>query len=1050
LIGVDQPGIDPWVMVATVGKITSGSGYEYLTGSVAGDRHDYYTGAGESAGVWVGSGLDALGLAGEVSPEDMKFLYGMFVDPRSVPLTIDPATGRPRQLVTLGQPLSEARVINQGTGRERVLEQIAALDVTFSPSKSVSVLWAMADAETRQVIIDAHERAVDDGLAYLEANAGHARAGRGGVRRVDTDGFVVAKFRHRTARQTDRSRVGDPQLHTHCAILNRVRCADGKWRTLDGQAIYAHAHAAGALYGARLEELLSERLGVAWVTPGEGERVLMREIVGVPDSVRRRFSSRTDQVTQLADALLAEWRAEHGTDPSRRERQQILERATLRSRLTKTADGVGVDLHERWRAQLTDSEHDEILAALTPTAPANGGRLPAGDALARQVLDALVGQRAWWTRAHLYAEVARRIDTITAEAIELEVERIVGLCTNLEPDADDAYRQPDRTKFTAPSILDAESRVLRAANAPAPFQVTAVTDAMLGDDQVAAVEALCAGDTAVVTVIGPVGSGKTTMLRTVAASYAAAERQVTVLCLSAAAARVVTEETGLAADTIAMWEAGGVRIPRGSLVLVDEASMVPTFTLDKLTRLADAYGCRIGLVGDYAQMGAPEAGGLLRDLAAMDSAVEMTAVRRSREEWERDASKELRTRHDNIATVYADHDRLHGTTTATAQADTVAAWAADTLAGHESIIVVDTNSDAAEVSTTCQQLLADRGRLGEQVGTGRAGCAVRVGDLVQSRQNTAEIRTSTGRRVLNRDTWIITGRTAAGVTARHTRERCTVTFTPDYLDAHVELAYAVTIAGAQGRTTDTAHTIVTPHTQAASLYVGMTRGRIANHAHVIQDGHLHDELGVGHLNPQAAFAAAILRNADGELSAHRVQDRWLAATPEREQTRDLDRRAVAVQQWWDRQLAAMPTASRAALDGQHHHILHRLGQLDPAIVARTVQRAHTATDWTRPDAALRFLGLLNPASRDTANWWSQQFRQLPPDVRRQLAPHTPAILAALADHPAGQWPRLVQRACTCTNWDHDAEQFLAALNSPSAKPQTAASALVRPAHERSR
>jgi len=1039
-------------MVATVGKITSGSGYEYLTGSVAGDRHDYYTGAGESAGVWAGSGLDAVGLAGEVNPEDMKFLYGMFLDPRSVPLTVDATTGRPRQLVTLGQPLGPSRVINQGTGRERVLEQIAALDVTFSPSKSVSVLWAMADAEVRQVIIDAHEQAVDEGLAYLEANAGHARAGRGGVRRVDTDGFIVAKFRHRTARQTDRSRVGDPQLHTHCAILNRVRCVDGKWRTLDGQAIYAHAHATGALYAARLEELLSERLGVAWVTPGEGERVLMREIVGVPDSVRRRFSSRTDQVTQLADALLAEWRAEHGADPSRRERQQILERATLRSRLTKTADGVGVDLHERWRAQVTDSEHDAILAALAPTALANGGRLPAGDVLAGQVLDALVGQRAWWTRTHIYAEVARRIDTITAEAIELEVERIVGLCTNLEPDSDDAYRQPDRTKFTAPSILDAESRVLRAANAPAPFQVPAVTDAMLGDDQVAAVEALCAGDTAVVTVIGPAGSGKTTMLRSVASSYAAAERQVTVLCLSAAAARVVTEETGLAADTIAMWEAGGVQIQRGSLVLVDEASMVPTFTLDKLTRLADPYGCRIGLVGDFAQMGAPEAGGLLRDLAAMDSAVEMTAVRRFREEWERDASKGLRARHDNIASVYADHDRLHGTTAAAAQADAVAAWAADTLAGHESIIVVDTNSDAAEVSAACQQLLADSGRLGGQVGMGRAGCVLRVGDLVQSRQNIAEIRTSTGRRVLNRDTWVITGLTRAGVTARHTRDRCTVTFTTDYLGVHVELAYAVTIAGAQGRTTDTAHTIVTPRTQAAGLYVGMTRGRVANHAHVVQDGHLHDELGVGHLDPDAAFAAAIVRNADGELSAHRVQDRWLAATPEREQTRDLDRRAVAVQQWWDRQLAAMPSATRTALDGQHHHILERLVQLDPTVVARTVQRAHTATDWTRPDAALRFLGLLNPASRDTANWWSQQLRQLPPDVRRQLAPHTPAILAALADQPAGQWPRLVHQARTRTNWDHEdaVAQFLVALNSPSAKPETAASALVRPAHERSR
>lgn len=953
-------------MVATVGKITSGSGYEYLTGSVARDRHDYYTGAGESPGVWAGRGLDALGLVGEVDPDDMKFLYGMFVDPQSVPMRIDPSTGRPRQLVTLGQPLAAPRVTNQGTGRERVLEQVAAMDVTFSPSKSVSALWALADEPTRQVIVAAHEEAVDEGIAYLEANAGHARAGRGGVRRVDTDGFVVAKFRHRTARQTDRGRVGDPQLHTHCAILNRVRCADGRWRTLDGQAIYAHAHAAGAFYGSRLEELLTQRLGVAWATPASAQRVLMREIESMPESVRRRFSSRHLQVRDLTDELLDEWRSVHGREPTRRERGELVEQAVVRSRLSKSADGVGVDLHERWRAQVTDSEQAAVLGVLTPAMQSTGGRVPPGELLAAQVLDALVGQRSWWTRTHVYAEVARRIDMITAEAIELESERIIDRCTNLEPDPDDTYRQPDRTKFTAPSILDAESRVLRAAHAHAPFQVTALPDEMLGDDQVAAVEALCAGDTAVVTVIGPAGSGKTTMLRSVAASYRGAGREVTVLCLSAAAARVVTEETGLAADTVAMWEAGGLQIPRASLVLVDEASMVPTLTLDKLTRLADAYGCRVGLVGDYAQMGAPEAGGLLRDLAAMNSAVEMVAVRRFRDEWERNASRELRARNDHIATVYADHDRVHGTTTANAHADTVAAWAADTLAGHDSIIVVDNNTDATEVSARCQQALAEGGRLGDQVGTCRSGYVLRMGDLVQSRHNTDQIRTSAGRRVLNRDTWIITGNTDTGVTARHTRDHTIVTFTPDYLDGHVELAYAVTIAGAQGRTTDTAHTIVTPRTQAAGLYVGMTRGRIANHAHVIQDGHLHDELGLGHLDPTSAFAAAIVRNPDGEMSAHRVRDRWLASTPEREETRIEDRRAVALQQWWNRQVAAMPAATRAALDGHHHQILARLSHLDDAELSSSTQRAFKLTNWSTSGAFASFVDHLRPRESSSA------------------------------------------------------------------------------------
>ena len=195
---------------------------------------------------------------------------------------------------------------------ERVLEQVAAFDVTFSPSKSVSVLWATAsDRGVRATVVAAHEVAVSAGLAYLEANAGHTRVGRNGVRRMVTSGFVIAQFRHRSARSTrPGERVGDPQLHSHCAILNRVRGVDGRWRTLDGEAIYRHAHAAGALYAAVLEFELSDRLAVSWAAP-DG-RVPMREIVSVPGEVIARFSSRREQVLDHFERLLVEWTAVHG------------------------------------------------------------------------------------------------------------------------------------------------------------------------------------------------------------------------------------------------------------------------------------------------------------------------------------------------------------------------------------------------------------------------------------------------------------------------------------------------------------------------------------------------------------------------------------------------------------------------------------------------------------------------------------------------------------------------------------------------------------------
>ena len=130
-------------MVASVGRITAGHGYGYLMDAVATSRHDYYTGAGEAPGVWSGSARSELGLEGVVDRDDMAALYGRFVDPRTRENCRRGPDGRPLPEVIVGEGLRlEPRVVNAGTSSERTLEQVAAFDVTFSPAKSVSVLWA--------------------------------------------------------------------------------------------------------------------------------------------------------------------------------------------------------------------------------------------------------------------------------------------------------------------------------------------------------------------------------------------------------------------------------------------------------------------------------------------------------------------------------------------------------------------------------------------------------------------------------------------------------------------------------------------------------------------------------------------------------------------------------------------------------------------------------------------------------------------------------------------------------------------------------------------
>jgi hypothetical protein len=161
-----------------------------------------------------------------------------------------------------------------------------------------------------------------------------------------------------------------------------------------------------------------------------------------------------------------------------------------------------------------------------------------------------------------------------------------------------------------------------------------------------------------------------------------------------------------------------VALPHSGLVLVDEASMVPTLTLRDLTSAARANGCRVGLVGDYAQMGSPEAGGLLRDLAALPTATQLTSVRRFSEHWERRASIELHQRDETTAINYLEHDRIVETTSDSAHSDVAEAWFVDCQAGLDSLIVADTNEDAAAASAACQRLLDRAGMLGDEVGTG--------------------------------------------------------------------------------------------------------------------------------------------------------------------------------------------------------------------------------------------------------------------------------------------------------------------------------------------
>ena len=246
----------------SIGKLVVGQ-QRYYQQQVAQGGDDYYSGRGEAPGEWVGAGARALGLSGPVSADQFDALIAG-LDPR------DPAV----QL------------------RDGMAPKVAALDLTFSAPKSVSVLFAVAGADDAGQLAAAHEAAVRGALEWLEDTVVQVRRGRGGYLRYPGEGFIAGAYRHRM------SRALDPQLHTHVVAANLTQGPDGRFTALFGAPLYRAAKTAGYLYQAQLRAEIAERLGLEWGSVRKGAA----ELVDVPAAVLEEFSRRRQEMQRAAEA----------------------------------------------------------------------------------------------------------------------------------------------------------------------------------------------------------------------------------------------------------------------------------------------------------------------------------------------------------------------------------------------------------------------------------------------------------------------------------------------------------------------------------------------------------------------------------------------------------------------------------------------------------------------------------------------------------------------------------------------------------------------------
>ncbi len=200
----------------------------------------------------------------------------------------------------------------------------------------MSVAWALADPATREVIHAAHRRALRLVIEYAEDRVFASRSGKGGCVQEDVRGVVAAAFDHWD------SRAGDPQLHTHVVVMNRVQTLDGVWRTIDSKALFRWTVGLSELYQGVLSDCLTEALGWGWEPRERAHSPVPRwEVAGVPQPLMDEFSQRSSMIEQATDAAVAAFVAERGRRPTAAEVIGMRQQATLETRPEKDTRAAG-------------------------------------------------------------------------------------------------------------------------------------------------------------------------------------------------------------------------------------------------------------------------------------------------------------------------------------------------------------------------------------------------------------------------------------------------------------------------------------------------------------------------------------------------------------------------------------------------------------------------------------------------------------------------------------------------------------------------------------
>ena len=727
-----------------------------------------------------------------------------------------------------------------------------AYDATFTVEKSISVIGLLSTGATRDVFAQALTDANRTALNHLDQ---HASNGRERQQPIGSEGLIVASFSHAT------SRNNDPFLHVHNLIVNSVKDANGQGRALDARDLYLQGPTASALGSIELRWQLAQQLGLTFEVTSSAV-----EIAGVPVDVIDGFSTGRNRIESIVE--------EAGIDLNNPIARQ---HAATNSRPDKTPIAPD-ELHDQWweRAHelgFTGATLDRIL---TPS-PA-----VVSPELSVEEHHKLLEHLASWQGATKDASIFTRSDVLRAigewspdgqvrvmpahvadaaatafltsrmvVALNIDKEQVAKLVGKVSPTLQ------QRDVFTTTKVLDTQHDIdsmwakgLRGSHG--------YVDRVHLHDSLNKASSLTSQQRDLVTqwtssghqfqsAIGVPGSGKTYAMRAARDAWQAQGYRVIGASIAGTAAQQLGDDAAISSRTIASYirdlDAGEVPFGARTVLVIDEAGTLPDRDLHALMAAAVEAGTTIRFLGDPAQHGSVEAGGMWHHLAEIyasntahltesirfkDSPIDIEVNELVRDGHIKDAFDMLRD-----AGQLTEVDSHHGALGALLRRGLDARDA-----GTAAPMIDQTNANRVMLNGAMQHVRAQRGEVTNltQFGIRHYG----IGDEIISKAPNRSLHPDgdANRHLLNGSRGVITGID----TSRHLTQVTAdfghgpITINGDLFGTSAfDLAYSLTSHSVQGATLPVANAKISAGVSNAELVVDLSRGQTNNHLIVVGD-----------------------------------------------------------------------------------------------------------------------------------------------------------------------------------------------------------------------